>query len=139
MFPEAPSVFRPDERQSRIRILLVDDHVMFRQCLRNIVDGHAHLVVVGEASNGLEAIDAVHHMRPDVVVMDINMPKMNGIEATQRIKEVFPDTSVIGLSVHQSTDKVEKMWTAGICAYLMKESVDETLCRAIEDAVIERR
>ena len=64
MFPQAPSAFGQDERQSRIRILLVDDHVMFRQCLRNIVDGHAYLEVVGEASNGLEAIDAVHHMRP---------------------------------------------------------------------------
>jgi DNA-binding NarL/FixJ family response regulator len=91
--------------------------------------------VVGDASNGLEAIGAVSLLKPDVVVMDINMPTMNGIEATKRIKAMFPDTSVIGLSVQNSMDIVQKMQAAGACSYLTKESAVETLCHAIEDAV----
>ena len=124
-----------DDRHARIHVLLVDDHAMLRQGLRSIVDGYDHLQVVGEASNGLEAIDAVRILRPDVVVMDINMPTMNGIEATRRIKEEFPDTSVIGLSVQNGMDMVQRMQAAGICSYLTKESAVDVLCRAIEDAV----
>lgn len=128
-----------DHRRSPIGVLLVDDHAMLRQGLRSIVDGHHDLRVVGEASNGLEAIDAVRALKPDVVVMDINMPEMNGIEATKRIKEEFPDTAVIGLSVHQGTNIAQTMADAGISKYLTKESAVEALCQAIEDAVSEKR
>ena len=72
---------------------------MLRQGLRSLVEDDSHLQVVGEASNGVEAIDAVRQLRPDVVVMDINMPQMNGIEATRRIKKEFPATAVNGLPV----------------------------------------
>ena len=108
---------------------------MLRQGLRSIVDGYAHLHVVGEASNGVEAIEAVRQLRPDVVVMDINMPQMNGIEATKRIKEQFPNTAVIGLSVHQGTDMARTMEDAGICGYLTKECAVDELCYAIENAM----
>ena len=70
--------------------MLVDDHRMFRLGLRSVIDGCDNMEVVGEASNGVEAIEAVRVTRPDVVVMDINMPKMNGIQATQEIKKRFP-------------------------------------------------
>ena len=127
-----------DERHSRIRVLLVDDHALVRQSLWGIVDDCERLEVVGEASNGLEAIEAVRTLRPDAVVMDINMPKMNGIEATKRIKDEFPDTSVIGLSVEEGMGMVEKMQAAGIHAYLVKESAIHALCQAIEDAVAQK-
>ena len=78
--------------------------------------------VVGEASNGLEAVEEVAVSRPDVVVMDINMPVMNGIEATERIKADFPDTAVIGLSVHREEDSIEQMRAAGISSYVMQGS-----------------
>ena len=75
-----------DKKNVPIRILLVDDHTMMRQGLRSIITAYDHLEVVGEASHGAEAIELAQRLDPDVVVMDINMPKMNGIEATRRIK-----------------------------------------------------
>jgi DNA-binding NarL/FixJ family response regulator len=108
---------------------------MLRQGLRSLVEGYSHLQVVGEASNGVEAIDAVRQFRPDVVVMDINIPKMNGIEATKRIKAEFPTTPVIGLSVLEGPQIAQLMTEAGICAYLTKEAAVDELCHAIADAM----
>jgi DNA-binding NarL/FixJ family response regulator len=120
---------------SRIRVVLVDDHRMFRLGLRNIIDGSENMEVVGEASNGLEAIDAVRRIRPDVVVMDINMPKMNGIQATQQIKKSFPDTAVIGHSMQTQREVIQHMQSVGISSFVNKESAVEELCSAIEKAV----
>ena len=127
-----------DNTPTLIRILLVDDHAMLRQGLRSLVEGYSHLQVVGEASNGVEAIEAVRQLRPDVVVMDINMPQMNGIEATRRIKEEFPTTSVIGLSVLEGPHIAKMMTDAGVCAYLTKESAVDELCHAIDHATKNR-
>jgi DNA-binding NarL/FixJ family response regulator len=91
--------------------------------------------VVAEANDGVAAIDATRKWHPDVVVMDINMPRMNGLEATKRIKEAFPDTAVIGLSIQRAGDVERLAREAGMCAYLYKESASSTLCPAIEDAV----
>jgi CheY-like chemotaxis protein len=118
-----------------IRVLLVDDHVMLRQGLCSVINGCPHIRVVAEAGNGLEAIEAMHRSRPDVVVMDINMPEMDGIEATKRIKNEFPHVAIIGLSVHQGTSEKQKMMDAGACAYLMKECAVDELCHAIEQAM----
>jgi len=127
-----------DDPPSKIRVLLVDDHTMLRQALRSIVDGCANMEVVGEATNGLEAIETVTRVRPDVVVMDVNMPKMNGVEATKHIKKMFLQTSVIGLSVQDEMEIRRKMQAAGICSYLTKESAVGELCCAIEHAVLQR-
>ena len=120
---------------SRIRVLLVDDHRMFRLGLRSVIDGCQNMEVVGEASDGVEAIEAVRLTRPDVVVMDINMPKMNGIQATQEIKKTFPDTAVIGHSVQTEPAVIRHMQAAGVSSYVKKESAAEELCAAIEDAM----
>ena len=118
-----------------IRVLLVDNHVMLRQGLRSVINGCPNIRVVAEAGNGLEAIEAMRRSRPDVVVMDINMPQMDGIEATKRIKNEFPHAAVIGLSVHEGTSEKQKMKDAGACAYLMKECAVDELCHAIKQAM----
>lgn len=123
------------QQHAEIRVLLVDDHPMMRQGLRSIVTAYDHFEVVGEAGDGAEAVELVQRLEPDVVVMDIDMPKMDGIEATQQIKANQPATVVIGLSVNQSTDTEQRMKEAGASAYLTKESAVDALCHAIEQAV----
>jgi PAS domain S-box-containing protein len=122
-------------QHAEIRVLLVDDHPMMRQGLRSIVTAYDHFEVVGEAGDGAEAVELVQRLEPDVVVMDIDMPKMDGIEATQQIKANQPATVVIGLSVNQSADTEQRMKEAGASAYLTKESAVDALCHAIEQAV----
>lgn len=118
-----------------IRVLLVDDHLMLRQGLRTVVNSHPGLEVVGEAGDGLEAIDQARTLKPDVVVMDVNMPRCDGITATQRIKEEFPHIRIVALSMHNSPDMMERMKQAGASHYLTKESAAGQLCRAIVDAM----
>jgi DNA-binding NarL/FixJ family response regulator len=116
-------------------VLLVDDHTVLRQGLRSIVSAYSHFEVVGEAGDGMEAVELVQRLNPDVVVMDINMPNLDGIEATRLIKAYRPDITVIGLSVNQSIEADHKMKAAGASSYLTKESAVETLCRAIDEAL----
>jgi CheY-like chemotaxis protein len=128
----------PSPSQTKIRVLLVDDHLMLRESLRTVVNSYDHLHVIAEASNGVEAVDAVRAFSPHVVVMDINMPVMNGIEAARRIKLEFPHIGIVGLSIHDGGDMVERMSAAGISAYVTKEAAVKTLCRAIEEAAARR-
>lgn len=117
-----------------IRVLLVDDHMMVREGLRGIVTTHHHLEVVGEAGDGVEAVALAHQLVPHVVVMDINMPKMDGIDATKQIKLLHPEIAVIGLSVNQAVETEQRMRAAGASAYLSKECAADALCHAIEEA-----
>jgi len=112
-------------------VLLVDDHAIIRKGLRTILDDHADLSVIGEAANGTEAVSMAADLRPDVILMDVNMPEINGIEATKHIKAVYPDTVVIGLSVNTSTQVVEAMMTAGASAFVSKEAAAEQLYETI--------
>jgi PAS domain S-box-containing protein len=115
----------------RVRVLLVDDHAMVRQGLRSVLDSYADIEVVGEAWNGEEAVAAVETLRPAVVLMDINMPKLNGIEATARIKSRYPDITVIGLSVNAGGENEAAITKAGAALLLNKEAAVEELYRAI--------
>ena len=123
------------QKNATIRVLLVDDHTLLRQGLLSIVSAYNHLEVVGEASDGVEAVELAQRLCPDVIVMDINMPRMDGIEATKRIKANRPETIVIGLSVNQSADMEQRMKAVGMTRYLTKESAADALCHAIEAAV----
>lgn len=118
--------------QQRIRVLLVDDHAMVRQGLRSLLDSYANIEVVGEAWNGEEAVVAATALKPTIVLMDINMPKMNGIDATTAIKARFPDTIVIGLSVHAGGANEEAIIQAGALMLLTKEAAVDELYQAIE-------
>ncbi len=103
------------------RVLLADDHALVRQGLRAILEEFPDVSVVGEASNGVEAVSMVDDCMPDVILMDVNMPKMDGIEATKRIKDAHPSTIVIGLSVNDSTHIIEAMKEAGAAAFISKD------------------
>ncbi len=118
----------------KVRVLLVDDHLMLRQGLRAIVNRHVRLEVIGEAADGLEAIDLARRLKPDVVVMDVNMPRCDGIAASKRIKEESPHIGIVALSMHDSPEMIERMIQAGASNYLTKESAGEQLCHAIVEA-----
>ena len=113
------------------RVVLVEDHAMIRQGLRAILDGFQDVLVIGEATNGEEAVSVVSEVRPDVVLMDVNMPKMDGIEATSRIVTAHPSAVVIGLSVNDSPPLIEAMKKAGAAAFVAKEAAAEQLHDAI--------
>ena len=112
-------------------LLLVDDHAMFRMGLRLLLERESDLRVVGEASDGQAAIEAAQELAPDVVVMDISMPSMDGLEATRRILAEAPETKVIVLSIDGDSRYVKDMLQAGAAGYLLKESVPEELVNGI--------
>jgi CheY-like chemotaxis protein len=119
------------QRKAGITVLLVDDHAMVRQGLRSVMEAFPNIEIVGEASNGNEAVKLVERRRPAVVLMDINMPKLNGIEATARIKTEHPNVAIIGLSVNAESGNQEAMKKAGATMLLPKEAVVDELYNAI--------
>ncbi len=118
-----------------IRILIVDDHGIIRQGLRLYLEFDPELMVVGEATNGIEALKLVETLRPDVVLMDILMPLMDGLEATQAIRQEFPDTEVIILTSVVDENIISQCIRAGASGYLLKDTRSEELCSAIHAAV----
>jgi DNA-binding NarL/FixJ family response regulator len=113
------------------RVAIVDDQAVFRNALRNLLLRVPALQVVGEAANGIEAVEVVEAKRPDVVLMDVNMPVMDGIEATRVIASRFPCVRVIVLSLHEARDLAERACKAGACMYLCKECTIQDLITAI--------
>jgi NO-binding membrane sensor protein with MHYT domain/CheY-like chemotaxis protein/anti-sigma regulatory factor (Ser/Thr protein kinase) len=121
--------------QGPIRVVLVDDHAMMRQGLRSVLEQYPDVQIVAEAANGIEAVHAVEQFQPAVVIMDINMPKMDGIEATALIKAKVPSVHVIGLSVNTEGDNYEAMLKAGAYVLLTKEAAVDQLYDMIQEAV----
>ncbi len=120
---------------SKVRILLVDDHQIIREGLRSIIEEQADLEVVAEAADGEMAVAAARQFQPDVVIMDVNMPRMNGLEATRQIKAEFPQITVIGLSMHGDQQMATAMQEAGVSAYLSKGGSFEVLCSTIRSSM----
>lgn len=121
----------PLEEKLRIRVLLVDDHALVRNGLSSVLRYHTELQVVGEAADGHEAVAMAAALKPDVVVMDVNMPRMDGVEASRRIKRQLPGTVVIGLSMHDGGQHESAMRESGAAAYLTKDSAAERLIETI--------
>jgi two-component system response regulator NreC len=115
----------------KIRILLADDHAVVRQGFRLILGAQPDMEVVGEASHGREAVSESARLQPDVAVVDVSMPELNGIEATRRIAEVSPRTRVLALSMHKDAVYVREILRAGAKGYLLKDAMDTDLVAAI--------
>lgn len=114
-----------------ITILLADDHSMVRQGFRRILESQADMEIVGEAANGREALEKSVELKPDVVVMDVAMPELNGIEATRRLTEASPRTRVLALSMHKDAVYVREILRAGARGYLLKDAIDADLVAAV--------
>jgi len=118
----------------KIGVLLADDHTLIRAGLRMVVDAQPDLAVVGEADNGRDAVSMAEALKPDVVVMDIGMPSLNGIEAARQIRETLPGTQIVMLSMHSDEGYVLRALKAGAKGYLLKDSAEADLARAIHAA-----
>jgi DNA-binding NarL/FixJ family response regulator len=115
----------------KIRILLADDHAVVRQGFGRILEAHADLEVIGEAGNGREAVELAEQLKPDVVVMDVSMPELNGIEATRRLLKAVPRTRVLALSMHKDSVYVREILRAGAQGFLLKDASDDDLITAV--------
>jgi two-component system response regulator DegU len=115
-----------------IRILLIDDHKIFREGVKRVVEMEDNFTVVGEGGDGTEALALVEQLKPDVILMDINMPKMNGVEATESILKRSPDSKIIILSIHDEEAYVYKTLQSGANGYLLKEMDVDSLIEAIQ-------
>jgi two-component system response regulator NreC len=116
---------------SKIRLLLVDDHVIVRAGLRMLFQAESDMEIVGEVGSGEDAVSAVQQLEPDVVIMDVAMPGMGGIEATRRVKEAHPDTAVLALTMHEDEQYFFEMLGAGASGYIPKRAAPDDLVSAI--------
>jgi two-component system, NarL family, response regulator NreC len=114
-----------------IRILLADDHALVRQGFRMILEAQPDMEIVGQAGNGREAVELAGQLHPDVAVVDVAMPELNGIEATRRIGQISPRTRVLALSMHKDSVYVREILRAGARGYLLKDSGDADLVAAV--------
>ena len=118
-------------RQKRIRVLLADDHAVVRQGFRLILSQHQDLEVVGEASDGREAVELARRLSPNVIVLDVAMPECNGVEATRLLRQHCPDCQILVLSMHKDATYVRETLRAGARGYLLKDAIDRELVIAV--------
>ena len=119
---------------NKIRVLLVEDHTIVRKGLRSLLDGEAGIEVIGEAEDGREAVEKVQQLLPDVVLMDIAMPGLNGLEATRQIKKRFPEVQVLILTMHANEEYIFQILRAGASGYVVKQVAPTELISAIRAA-----
>jgi two-component system response regulator NreC len=122
---------------AEIRLMLVDDHEVIRTGLRMLLDSQPDIKIVGEASSGLQAIELAGEKHPDVIVMDITLPDISGIEATRRLKELFPQISIVALTIHDDEQYFFEMLQAGASGYVPKRAAPDDLISAIRAASID--
>jgi DNA-binding NarL/FixJ family response regulator len=118
---------------ARITVLLAEDHMIVREGLRTLLDAQSDIEVVGEAETGRQAVRLAEKLRPDVVVMDIAMPLLNGLEATRQILKAVPATRVLILSGYSDDEYIRQAVLLGAAAYLIKQTSADSLCRAIRE------
>ncbi len=118
-------------KTSKLRVLLADDHQIVRDGLRLLIDAQPNMRVIGEAADGQEALRQAHQLLPDVVVMDLSMPRLNGLQATARLKAELPKLKVIALTAHEDESYLSQLCKAGASGYVLKRSAGEQLLAAI--------
>jgi two-component system response regulator NreC len=121
----------------KIRLLLVDDHAVVRSGLRMLLMSEEDMEIVGEAGNAAEALEAVRLLKPDVVLMDIGLPDISGIDATREIRKLHPDVAVVALTIHEDEEYFFKMLDAGARGYVPKRAAPEELITAIRAAAVD--
>ena len=115
-----------------IRIIIVDDHGIIREGLCSLLESQPDIEVIGQAEDGHNAIELVRKMQPDIVIMDVTMPKLNGMDATRQITQLFPKVKVIGLSGHTDNSFIIRMLKAGASAYVLKHCLFDELLEALQ-------
>lgn len=118
----------------QLKVLIADDHTIIREGLRSLLENRG-IQVVDIAKNGREAVEKAIALKPDIVMMDISMPDLNGVEATAKIREEVPHTRVIALSMHSSKEIVDKMFDSGASGYILKESAFDEIYDAIQEVL----
>ena len=121
-----------------IKIILADDHCLVRTGLKRLLDDIEHFTVIGEADNGVDAIALVAEKQPDVVILDINMPKLNGLETTERLHRDFPDVKILIISMHSDEIFPQRLLKAGAHGYLTKDSGIQEIAHAISEVMASR-
>ena len=115
-----------------LRILVADDHALMRRGIKTLVDSHAGWKICGEAVTGREAVTKADQLRPDIVILDISMPDLNGIDAAKRIRRILPETEILMLSVHYSDQLILDILKSGVRGYIVKSDSDRDLVIAVE-------
>jgi len=115
-----------------VRILIADDHAIVRRGLRALVESQQGWEVCAEAANGRQAVEGVERFQPDLAIVDIGMPELNGLEATRQILKISPQTKVLVLTMHQSEEVVAEVLKAGARGYVLKSDADQNLIAAVE-------
>lgn len=118
----------------KIRVVLADDHTLLRQGIRMLLEAQPDVLVIGEATNGREAVEAVRQLLPDVVLMDISMPELSGLEATRIIKKELPQTQIVILTMHETEEYIAQILQAGATGYVLKQAADHDLIEAVRIA-----
>lgn len=115
-----------------ITVFLADDHTVLREGLKLLLESQEDIIVIGNAANGRDAVRQTAKLRPDVIIMDISMPELNGIDATYQILEMCPSTRIIVLSMHAASEHILRALKAGACGYLLKESAGKEIIQAVQ-------
>lgn len=121
------------KNMDRIKIFIVEDHTLLREAWKMALSVHTHFEIVGESGNGEEAVEMVKKLRPDVITMDINLPGINGIEATKRIRRILPGAKVLAVSMHTQPTYARRIMQAGASGYVTKNSSSDEMFKAITE------
>src|ERR1700724_3840573 len=120
-------------RTKKLRILVADEHELVRRGIRGILGARRAWTVVGEARDGREAIEKANRLKPDVAILDISMPDLDGLQATRRIRDASPNTEVVVLTMHESDQMVHQVLDAGALGYVLKSDLAANLVKAVKD------